>query len=261
MCIDSVTLVLHPSNFPLQGFELDSHFQTLTNPSIAYPHGIPEAFPWTLSAECNPSSKLGHCAGACNFFGGKSIFWYGWTPQPGPSQMRAFPQSMLDSASDPIFWPRANKLLNTTRADQIHGIFFDDLQDTLGTILGKISSRIPPVSFSGPAFFSLARDCETGSFTRFSAPRLLTQLLESKRRDAKVNSHEGAFDVILNCAATKLLCQNAGRRVYSIDTEKGQLTWTDTKTKIVLCGGVSSPALLVWIRLIVHRHYRTQRFF
>lgn len=205
-------------------------------------NGIPEIYPWTLSTETALSSELGFCRGACPYFGGKSPYWYGWSPRPSLDQLRRFPLHMLERAADPKFWDRAIELLNVVKVDQCGDQRYGKFQAGLSASLETVTAVVPTAKTSEPASFSVTTTGSTctAPFTRFSVPGPLTNIIRSQRQKAHLDIATGApLDLVLNCPVTRLKCDVKGRTVNTIETGGGSLVLPNNKTKIILCAGVS----------------------
>ncbi|KAK7999471.1 hypothetical protein PG990_012071 [Apiospora arundinis] len=62
--------------------------------------GDAETYPWTLSEKTH-QSQLGYCHGYYPFFGGRSLFWSGWCPQPQAQALRGLPSRHAQSGGRP----------------------------------------------------------------------------------------------------------------------------------------------------------------
>ena len=226
-----------------------THFQSLSTPPNIFFENAQFLYPWKFSADVlDPTSVLRPCAG-CHFaFGGKSCFWFGWSPRPSPQQMRDFPQGMLDATTDPRFWSGAADLLNVQSVDKLKGPFFHELQNYVTAILENISAKVETATACESASFSISR-CDPHNFSRFSVPGPLNDIVRSQEKKAMCEVSSGTrLDITLGCAVTKLQCTNHNGKVDAIVTDKGVVTLTPMRTKVVLCAGVSIYTLLEYAK-------------
>lgn len=152
---------------------------------------------------------------------------------------------MLESVADPKFWRRAIELLNVTRMDQHDDPLFGELKYALAVSLKTVLANVPTTKVSEPASFSVARagSISTVAFTRFSVPGPLMSIIRSQRQKSNLETATGnTLDLVLNCPVTRLKCSQNEGVVDIIETEKGSLTLPGSKTKLILCAGVSEAA-------------------
>lgn len=79
--------------------------------------GLSETFPWTLSRRTHEGEYIQWQHGMVPFFGGRSIQWSAWCPEPTPEEMRDWPKQVVKTVQE--YFPEAKKLLNVVNADEI----------------------------------------------------------------------------------------------------------------------------------------------
>lgn len=228
------------------GFWLPSHFQNLPIPFKMVLGGPSETFPWTLSRKTFETKEVGFCHGSCPFFGGRSTFWSAWSPRPSPDLLRDFPEAMKKTATPEIFWKEAEELLNVTSADQIDDSIFGSLQTAIDGILKDSVGKIPTADYVEPARLAVGRSSPTSHlrFNKFSVPGPLLGILEQQRQLAKTN-HGVPLEIMVDCTVKSMIKGDDDGVVRVIETSKGTLTWTNDKTKIILCAGAIPNATIL----------------
>ena len=123
------------------------HFQNLPPPFVMTVGSTGETFPWTITNDTNEGQfKWQH--GMNNFFGGRSVFWCGWCPEPTDEEMSEWPKETKENVHK--YFDKAKKLLNVIPADQIskkeqgrnniYGVLQSDVQMRLKDISSKIAT-------------------------------------------------------------------------------------------------------------------------
>ena len=135
------------------------HFQNL---SPVYKHKCREAsetLPWTLTEKTKQGKYIRSLLGMCNFFGGKSLFWSGWCPEPTSDEMEHWPPEVIKVVHD--YFGEVKELLNVTSADQIftkqHTAkpVYGKLQEDLQHLLQNVSQNIEEITRMIPAPLSV----------------------------------------------------------------------------------------------------------
>ena len=218
-------------------FWLPSHFQNLPLPFKMTLGGPSETFPWTLSRETY-KSEVKFCHGSARFFGGRSMFWSAWSPQPPTSLMRDFPPAMKALTQDEVFWRRARELLNITSAADIDDTVYAGLQRNIDLRLQNISSVVPSADFSQPAQLALGRRSRTSTlrFNKFSVPGPMLAISERQRRES-LKDAASPLQIMVQCTAKKMH-SGEDNIVRNIETSRGDLSWSNDKTRVILCSGV-----------------------
>lgn len=217
------------------GFLLPTHFQNLSAPFKSLIGGDSETYPWTLSEETH-QSVLGFCHGYYPFFGGRSLFWSGWCPQPSLKAFRGFPESMRKAAADPMFWRRGKEVLNVTSTAELEDEAFGALQRQLSDSLDLPFEGVPSVEVSEPAMLAGAhRKGKKTSFSKFCAAESLLSLVDRQKQKA-LAGQGSKLDIRLNCITESIIMD--GDRAVGLETSQGLIRLNQDQAKVVLCAGV-----------------------
>ncbi|KAI0508580.1 FAD/NAD(P)-binding domain-containing protein [Xylaria bambusicola] len=226
------------------GFLLPTHFQNLSAPFQRIFGGHSVIYPWTLSGETY-NSDLGYCHGFYPFFGGRSLFWSGWCPQPSMESLREYPDSMKNTAANSIFWARAQELLNITSLAEIKDSAFGCLQGHMSSRLDFPIDGIPSLRTTGPALLATShkRPGAQFGFSKFSAVEKLLSIIQDQIQ--KASRGEGkVLDVKLNCAVRRIIV-NRGDAI-GLETVNGTKTLDSSHTKLILCAGTIPNTTLLY---------------
>ena len=128
------------------------HFQNL---SPVYRHtrrGPSETFQWRVSEKTKQEKYIQWpwLHGMCNFFGGRSLFWNGWCPEPTTDEMDHWPPEVIGVVHD--YFGEVKKLMNVTTADQVFSKKYSaksvhgSLQEVLEHALEKVSENVEGVT-------------------------------------------------------------------------------------------------------------------
>ena len=95
------------------------HFQNLRLPPthISSLHDLAERFPWNITTKTREGKYIKWQHGLNFCFGGRSIFWSGWCPEPIKEEMEGWPPSVKETIS--TYYPEAKKLMGIKSADKI----------------------------------------------------------------------------------------------------------------------------------------------
>lgn len=132
------------------------HFQNLP-PALMYSlHESAETFPWRITKATHEGKYIKWQHGSNNFFGGRSIFWSAWCPEPTNMEMEEWPESVKKTVHK--YFPEAEELMGVTPADQIfdHGYtkgqaIFGTLQMSLQVMLTNAPKNVKSVTRVMPA--------------------------------------------------------------------------------------------------------------
>lgn len=196
-------------------------------------------YPWTTSAETE-GSELGFCHGLSTFFGGRSLFWSAWCPQPPLEALRDFPEHLLNAAKDPEFWDRARDVLQVISLADMADPAFQALQQQLTECLALPIEGVPSLVTSKSSSLAVRRKGFYGkeASAKFSAAESLLTLL-GKQKLLSENGKGAELHIGLNCDVENLQIDDQGRATV-LQTSRRRLTLPDDgKTKVVLCAGVS----------------------
>ncbi|KAJ3952118.1 hypothetical protein N0V92_011458 [Colletotrichum tropicale] len=224
-------------------FWLPAHFQNLPLPFKTVLGGPSETFPWTLSKKTFSDPLLKYCHGSCPFFGGRSLFWSAWSPQPKVEDMRAFPESLIDSTKEPEFWDHARDLLHVTGADKIGDSVYSGLQREIDQRLKDRLREVKTAEYSEPAQLAVGQASVTSNlrFNKFSTPAPLLKIYEEQK-----SKNAASLDILLNCTVKTLgAVDDDGGHVHAIETTRGTITWQGDNTKVILCAGAFPAATIL----------------
>ena len=118
---------------------------------------ISETFPWSVTEKTSNGERIKWNHGVNNLFGGRSLFWSGWSPEPTAEEMEGWPAEVKDNLLRKYF-PLAKKLINVTAADEISKFdgekvrekgdkvpVFGPLQQVIHEQLEAASANIPSI--------------------------------------------------------------------------------------------------------------------
>jgi choline dehydrogenase-like flavoprotein len=130
------------------------------------------ATPWRASGDLDLAAQV-------PYLGGRASFWSGWTPQPSPAQLRAWPQEVIDDLAGE--WAGARALLGVRPAASLgprFGSLHHQLRDKVFRAV-KESRRLVDVASESDLDAPLATAPHGGSPAagRFSPVPLLVELI------------------------------------------------------------------------------------
>ena len=140
---------------------LPCHFQNLSSVYRHTRRGPSETFQWRVSEKTKQEKHI-HCPwlhGMCNFFGGRSLFWNGWCPEPTTDEMEHWPPEVITVVHD--YFGEVKKLLNVTTADQVFNKknsakpVYGELQKDLHNLLEKVSENVEEITGMTPGPLSV----------------------------------------------------------------------------------------------------------
>jgi hypothetical protein len=153
---------------------------------------------------------------------------------------------MTKTAAHEKFWKETKELLNVTSADQIDDGLFGSLQTAIDGILQDSVSKIPTADYAEPAPLAVGRRSPTSRlrFNKFSVPGPLLGIQEQQRQLAKAGN--GApLEIMIDCVVKGMVKGDDDDFVRVVETNKGTLSWTGNKTKIILCAGAIPNATML----------------
>ncbi|KAK4552909.1 hypothetical protein LTR86_010041 [Recurvomyces mirabilis] len=228
--------------------------------TVAQPDVAPGNFPWQLSHATRCSTSLNACAGACHLLGGRSNYWYGWCLRPEPEQMRDFPDSMVEASKQPIFWHRAQSLLNVYSIQAVVSEASQELQAGLDSALDNVQSAVPSILNCTPALFAKGFTAR-GVLSRYRVIDRLRRLTSPAKA--------GSMELLLQRKVLKLRCGSGDNHARLIETDQGDIHLTNADTKVILCAGTipnttilfrSFPVLGQTLGRRVTGHFRSHIF-
>ena len=135
------------------------HFQNLSPVYIHTWRGASETFPWSISEKTHQGKYMKWLHGMCNFFGGRSLFWSGWCPEPTTDEMENWPPEVVEVVHD--YFGEVNELINVTTADQVFRKqysakpVYGKLQEALQNTLENVSDNVESVTRMIPGPLSM----------------------------------------------------------------------------------------------------------
>lgn len=135
------------------------HFQNLSPVYIHTWRGASETFPWSISEKTHQGKYIKWQHGMCNFFGGRSLFWSGWCPEPIAEEMENWPSEVVRVVHN--YFGEVKELMNVTAADQLFGKeysakpVYGKLQCILQHALEKVSENVEGITRMIPAPLSV----------------------------------------------------------------------------------------------------------
>jgi hypothetical protein len=150
---------------------------------------------------------------------------------------------MIKAAEDEeIFWKPAKELLHVTPANDICDNIFAELQKYIDTALHDGVPRIRGADSAESALLAVGHHSpkSTLRFDKFSVPGPMLEISENQRKLALANTGS-PLELMNNCKLIKMEKEEDGY-VRVLETDKGALSWMDSKTKVILCAGVCLAA-------------------
>uniref|UniRef100_A0A8H8CJZ7 Glucose-methanol-choline oxidoreductase C-terminal domain-containing protein n=1 Tax=Psilocybe cubensis TaxID=181762 RepID=A0A8H8CJZ7_PSICU len=228
------------------GFWLADHYQNLPLPYRVILGESTVSFPWQLSSKTY-QSELKLVAGFTPFFGGRSPFWSGWCPEPTRNYMRGWPESMLKTTEEPIFWEKARRLLHVTRADKIQDGVFSTLQTKIDHILQKNISQILSSRSAEPAPLAVGRRTPTSRllFNKFAVQGPLLTL--HNKQNQLANTGKGSPLLIATDVTVERFFadEENNNAVKVLKTSRGNLCFPKGKTNIILANSAIPAATVI----------------
>jgi len=132
-----------------------SHLQTLS-PAYLQTFGAVFSSPWSISERTHQGKYIKWQYGTTNFFGGRSLLWSGWTPEPADEEMEHWPPEVIDTVHK--YFGEVRELMNVIAADKIFVTnqsvsanqsakpVFGKLQERLQLSLAKASHNIDAIT-------------------------------------------------------------------------------------------------------------------
>ena len=96
---------------------LPQHFQNLPLPFRNTLGGVSETFPWSITQEMHKGEYIKWQHGQVPYFGGRSIMWSAWCPEPSNDEMPGWPKEVMDTIHNKF--DDAKKLLNVVSTADI----------------------------------------------------------------------------------------------------------------------------------------------
>ncbi|CAH1667283.1 GMC oxidoreductase [Chelatococcus asaccharovorans] len=236
-------------------FFLPVHFQNLPTPYEATVGGKSETFPWTLSGQTalQPPGKIQWQHGMVPFFGGRSIMWSAWCPDPTQFEytLNGWPRSLIDAFNRNK--ADAARLMNVVSTEQIdsdlsveermavgqsrpvYGTMQRGLLDMLAANIDKLTSPNGlRVQYEAAKIAAHSRATAGIDFAKFSTPAPLLKIVA----DQQAAAGRGApLHIVNNCVAIRAEEVNGAATV--IKTSRGDINVN--AAKVVLAMGSVPP--------------------
>ena len=135
------------------------HFQNLSPVYIRTWRGVSETFPWSISEKMHQGKYIKWLHGMWNFFGGRSLFWSGWCPEPTTDEMEHWPPEVIKVIHD--YFGEVKELMNVTTVDQIFKKqysakpVYGKLQEALQHTLEKVPENVEGITRMMPGPMSI----------------------------------------------------------------------------------------------------------
>ena len=117
------------------------------------------SFPWRISEKTHQGKYIKSLHGMCNFFGGRSLFWSGWCPEPTTDEMEHWPPEVIKVVHD--YFGEVKELMNVTTADQVfkkpYSVkpVYGTLQEALHCKLKNVPENVEGITRMTPAPLSV----------------------------------------------------------------------------------------------------------
>lgn len=161
--------------------------------------------------------------------------------------MRGYPESMLKTSEEPIFWEKARRLLHVTPADKIQDGIFSTLQTKIDRVLQENLSQILSARSAEPAPLAVGKTTPTSTllFNKFAIQGPLLTLQNKQSQLVKIGKGSSlliATDVAVESFLTDAENDNT---VNVLKTSRGNLCFPDGKTNIILANSAIPAATVL----------------
>jgi len=225
------------------GYWLPAHVQTLPTAIRAMAGDAPVTYPWTRTEAMAESGVRFVQAGTIPMLGGRSTCWSGWCPAPAPSELRGWPQALVDVTTTPGFWDGARAFLHVTDADRIDDSVYGCLQRQLDARLrDNVPHCVPSALDVRPAPLAVLHEERPGAgFHKFSTVATLLGLQQRQKRLAAQG--RGRELHLVDRCVVELLLHDGDGRVTTLETGLGAIPVG--AAQVVLAMGTIPPATLL----------------
>ena len=206
---------------------IPEHYQNL-------PRAYQNIFNYTTEQPWVMSKAPYNVHGQIPYLGGRALYWNAWVPQPTPSQMRDWPQDVIEGLKQE--WNAVDKLLGRSTTIDING-YTGDFHKVMRERLFENLDKIPSCDYYDRAnaldgALATLSNRSDKSGQRFAPVNILI--------DA-INKYPENIDVVVNCEATGLKRSKSG--ISHINTKQG--VFEVKKAKVILALGVIEAVTLV----------------
>ncbi|KAF3005266.1 hypothetical protein E8E14_006561 [Neopestalotiopsis sp. 37M] len=131
--------------------------------------------------------------------------------------MRDFPETMITTTKEGIFWEEARRLFHVVGADQIGDPVYTGLQNEIDQRLKDRLQNVKTAEYSEPAQLAVGRGTPTSTlrFNKFSTPAPLLKIYEEQQ-----SNNAASLDILLNCVVKKLRPVDEDGHTHSIETSQ-----------------------------------------
>lgn len=206
---------------------LPEHYQNL-------PKAYQNVFNFTTEQPWVMSKAPYNVHGQIPYLGGRALYWNAWVPQPTPSQMRDWPEEVIEGLKPE--WNIVGDYIGRTTTFNING-HTGDLHKVMRERLFKSLGQIPSCDYYDRASAldgAMANLINTAdkSWRRFAPVNILIDL---------VTKYPNHVDVVINAQATGIKRNKTG--IAQIQTKQG--TIEVKKAKVILALGVIEAVTLL----------------
>ena len=237
---------------------LPEHFQNLPKPFDRTLGGMTETFPWTLSLK-TASGEGGTVRwqhGMIPFFGGRSVMWSAWCPEPTDKELYGWPDDTKRVIQKNL--KDAAELLDVQKVDEVEADLFHSEKPIYGPLQSCINKLLQDKGLQVEGVYRIEAApiaCDgiesNIDFEKYSVPGELLSLVKITKASATVAD----LDIFTNCIVEKI-CQQDGEAT-ALQTSRGFLPIG--KAKLVLAMGTLPPTTLVR-NSFPHMHRAGERF-
>ncbi|GIE99777.1 GMC oxidoreductase [Paractinoplanes rishiriensis] len=185
------------------------------------------ATPWRTAGDLFLAAQIPH-------LGGRALFWSGWTPQPRPDQLRAWPAPVVRELGS--YWAEAREVLG------VHTAAYGPLHDMVRARIRRALPGCPGLETPASpeqldALLASAMRPRTAGRSRFSPVPVLVGLLRA---------HPDRFAVVAECPVEgfRLAGTEAGAEAVAVRTAHGDLP-LDGARLLLANGTVESTRLVL----------------
>ena len=234
------------------GYFLPEHFQNLPPAFASTIGGLSETFPWTLSRETATGEYIKFQHGMVPFFGGRSILWSAWCPEPTDEEFIGWPTEVIQAARR--YFDPAKKLMNVTPVGSCHHFFgkrkddnismspvYAGLQRELAKSISDNLDKVPTLTRSMDAPLAVGiTEIKGIDFQKFATPGPFVDLVQLQEQKEQTKTGK-RLKIVNNCIVEQIYHQDS--RATALKTSRGVVNIGDAK--LILAMGTVPPATLI----------------
>ena len=235
------------------GFFLPEHFQTLPPEFALTIGGLSETFPWTITKDTATGEYIKFQHGMIPFFGGRSILWSGWCPEPSKEELVGWPPEIVSTATK--YFPSARELMNVAPISSLQNFIkkkqsdgtismspvYSDLHSNLTQSIQDNLDKVPTLTRAIEAPLAVDVSQTTGlNFKKFASNGPFIELIQQQKEKEQDGSGT-RLRIVNNCTVEQILNQNG--QATALKTSRGILNIGDAK--LILAMGSIPPATLI----------------